>query len=422
MSGDKNLHCSFCGEDANNVRKLIAGPDVYICDQCVTLCHNIISNEEKINVSNLSTEGFEPSVPSPRKIREFLDQYVIGQDMAKIAVSVAVYNHYKRLENPVVNDIEIDKSNIMVLGPTGSGKTLIAQSIARMLDVPFIIADATTLTESGYVGDDVESIVTRLLQSCNYDVTKAQRGIVYIDEIDKKGKKGSASNNRDVSGEGVQQALLKLIEGTEVFIPPQGPKKGGEMIKFNTKDILFIVAGAFVGIDKIIEKSINKSSGIGFGAEKVGKIKMSHDELLQNLEPDHFVQFGIIPELVGRLPVFAPLTELDADTMIRIMTEPKNAVTKQFKAMFALENIELVFEDDALTAISQQAQKRKTGARGIRSVIEKHLMKLQYNLPDLKEDGVTKIVINKKTIDDGEEPKLVFTKPKKTKKSETPSK
>lgn len=408
---NKKLYCSFCSKTASEVKKLIAGPNVYICDECVSLCHTILSDDPQAAKPEVSAEEKE-AIPNPVKIKEFLDQYIIGQDYAKMVVSVAVNTHYKRLANPVVDGVEIEKSNILVFGPTGSGKTLIAQTIARYLDVPFVIADATSLTEAGYVGDDVESIVTKLLQAAGGDPAKAERGIIYLDEIDKKHKKdGGGSGSRDVSGEGVQQALLKILEGTEVMVPASGKKSPqAEMVKINTKNILFIVGGAFVGLDKVVEKSLNKDAGLGFNAKVFDKTKPM-DDLLRHAKPEHLVQFGIIPELIGRLPIYAPLEELGAPALVRVLTEPKNAVIKQFVKLFQLDGIELVFEDAALTEVARIAKERKTGARGLRSVIEQKLIKTQYNLVELKKNGAVKVVVTLDTIAKDEEPLVVYGDP-----------
>jgi ATP-dependent Clp protease ATP-binding subunit ClpX len=417
---DSNLFCSFCTKPSTEVKKLIAGDAVYICDECIDLCHGILhetpATTEKREKSS-SKKGSEPEktkeVPTPRSIKTHLDQYIIGQDVAKTAVAVAVYNHYKRLANPIVDDVELEKSNILLLGPTGCGKTLIAQSIARLLDVPFAIADCTALTEAGYVGDDVESVITKLLQNADYDVTKAERGIVYLDEIDKKARRGdTASGSRDVSGEGVQQSLLKLLEGSEVFVPAAGGRKSatGEMFKVNTRNILFICGGAFVGIDKIVEKGLNKDSGqMGFGAKNVGKSKLEISALFNMVEAEHVTKFGLIPELVGRLPIIAPLSELTEDQLVHVLTEPRNAVTKQFEKLFKLDGVELTFTPSALLAVASLARKRKTGARGLRGVIEQYLTTLQFDLPDLAKEGVTGVVIDESVIKGSGTPELVRT-------------
>lgn len=404
---EENLHCSFCGKPASDVKKLIAGTSVYICDECVDLCYGILHEEA---APKNADGGGAFSAPSPREIKEFLDSYVVGQDRAKEVLAVAVYNHYKRLANPVIDGVEIDKSNILMVGPTGSGKTLIVQTLARMLNVPLAIADATSLTEAGYVGDDVESIVTRLLQAANYDVKQAERGIIFVDEIDKKKSGVGGSSTRDVSGEGVQQALLKLLEGSEIFVPPQGGRKNpnAEMIKVNTKNILFVVGGAFVGLDKIVERSMRKGKArIGFSAT-VGGTPPSTSELLGKVEPDHFIAFGMIPEIIGRLPVFAVLEELNETQLINILTEPKNAIAKQMVKMFGLDGIELHFEPEALTATAREAIKRKTGGRALRSVLETALIRLQFQLPDLRKQGATRIVIGPGVITSGEPPVIEY--------------
>ena len=418
---DPTLKCSFCSKPATEVRKLIAGPSVYICDECIDLCHGILHHNDKTEAPAVAsppavkkskkqaTKDIKP-LPSPRHIKEFLDGYIIGQDDAKLAVSVAVYNHYKRLAHQASDGVELEKSNILLLGPTGCGKTLVAQSIARLLDVPFAIADATSLTEAGYVGDDVESIITRLLQSANFDVKLAEKGIVYLDEIDKSRRKDAPSGSRDVSGEGVQQALLKLLEGSEVFVPGSGGRKnpGGDTFKINTKNILFICGGAFVGIENIIESAkTEESTSFGFGARNLGK-KADVNELLADIEPEHLNKYGLIPELVGRLPIIVPLVELNEQQLVQVLTEPKNAITKQFSQMFRIDGIELVFEDDALLEVARKAKERKTGARGLRGVIEKNLLKVQYDLPDLRDQGVKKVVIGADVIKNGAMPTMIF--------------